>query len=90
MNRLRHVRSISAMIPEFVRKGFPLPDASNLSLGQRFAIILRCLVASAALFGGFIIALIGASHDLRQSIVIVRATPSAIPAPSLASIEVRR
>jgi hypothetical protein len=50
------------------------------------AAAIRCLIAVAALFGGFVMALIGASHDLRQAVVIVRATST----PALASIEVRR
>lgn len=53
------------------------------------AAAIRCLVAFAVLCGGFLLALDGASHDLRHGVVIVRATPH-LPAPALASIEVTR
>lgn len=45
MSRLRQVRSIAAMMRELGRKGLPIPDAPDLSLGERFSIILRQLPA---------------------------------------------
>lgn len=53
------------------------------------AAAIRCLVAFTAMLAGFLFAISTASHDLRQTVAIVRAAPPS-QTPALASIEVRR